>query len=170
MKKVLMFTCLSCLYFTSKAQQSSESSYYPLTKGLSKTLTWHNSKYREVIKDTVTFEGKVYTHISQIFPPNDPVDIYIRKSNDTIYFFNEVKKTDSPFFGINPTVGEKIGKGTVKKINAKLKTPEGTLTDLLVISMKYTKGNKDTRYYKRGLGLVAVKNKKGLICWYVPDK
>lgn len=152
------------------AQSPKGDSYYPLDIGLSKTLTWYKSKYREVVKDSVLKDnGKYYSLISQVFPPKKTIDIYMRKSNDTVYFFNEVKQSDIPFFGINPKVGETIGKGTVLEINAKLKTPRGKLTELLVIQMNYSKDSKDVRYYKKGLGLVAVKNKRKLICYFVPD-
>lgn len=151
------------------AQNSEDESFYPLTKGLSKSLTWYNSIYREVIKDTIHVNGKIYTEVSQIFPPKKEINIYVRKSNDTIYFFNELKKTEMAFFGIAEKVGQTIGNGTVKEINATLKTPKGKLTDLLVIDMKYGNGSKDTRYYQKGLGLVAVKSKNKLICYYVPD-
>ena len=168
MKYSIMF--LSFIFVLQlNAQSTSSDSYYPLTRGISKTLTWYEGKYREVIKDTVTLEGELYTHIAQIFPPKNTIDIYLRNSNDTIYFFNTVKKTHAPFFGIKPVVGETIGNGTIKKVDASLKTPKGKLTDLLVIEMNYSNGAKDTRYYKRGLGLVAVKNKKKLICYYIPD-
>ena len=151
------------------SQNSNSESYYPLEKGLSKTLTWYKSKYREVIKETDTLEGTVYTKLSQIFPPKKAINIYLRQSNDTVYYFNEVKRKETPFFGIRPIIGEEIGSGTIKKINAKLKTPKGKLTDLLVIEMNYTNGASDTRFFKKGLGLVAVKNNGKLICYYVPD-
>lgn len=168
MKKILFIFVLASLSLN--GQNSEEDSYYPLIKGMSKTLTWYASKYREVVKDSVLEEnGKYYTLISQIFPPNETIDIYMRKSNDTVYFYNEAKHTDVPFFGINPKIGETIGKGTVIDVDAKLKTPKGKLTELLVVEMNYSKDSQDIRYYKKGIGLVAVKNKRRLICYYVPD-
>jgi len=169
MKKYIFILLIINLSFNLYAQNSEKESYYPLTKGISKTLTWYKGKYREVIKDTIKLNGKIFTQISQIFPPNKSIDIYLRKSNDTIFFFNETKKKEKPFFGINPEVGQSIGNGTIIKTNAKLKTPKGKLTELLVIEMNYSNGTKDTRYYKKGLGLVAVKDKRKLICYYVPD-
>lgn len=160
---------LSCEIALGQESEYESESYFPLNKGISKTLTWYKSKYREVIKDTIVFEGKTYTQVAQVFPPDETINIYYRKSNDTIYYFNEVKKEDTPFFSINPVKGEKTSNGTVKKVGASLRTPNGKLTDLLVIEMEYSNGNKDTRYFKRGLGLVAVKNTNGLICWYVPE-
>ncbi|RED48810.1 hypothetical protein [Seonamhaeicola aphaedonensis] len=152
------------------SQNSEQGSFYPLIKGQSKTLTWYKDKYREVIKDTVTLGGEIYNHIAQIFPPKNTIDIYLRNSNDTIYFYNTVKKTHMPFFGIRPVVGETIGNGTIVEVEAKLKTPKGKLTDLLVVEMNYSNGAQDTRYYKKGLGLVAVKNKNKLICYYIADE
>lgn len=169
MKKTVLLLIVCFMVSVLKAQELKEASYYPLEIGMSKTLTWYNSKYREIIKDTVYLNGKIYTEISQVFPPKKSIDIYLRTSNDTVYFFNEAKKTEYPFFGINPKVGETIGNGTIKKVDAKLKTPKGKLTGLLVVEMNYSGGSKDTRYYKKGLGLVAVKNNNRLICYYVPD-
>lgn len=165
----ICITMLFCVITLGQESRPESESYFPLNKGISKTLTWYKSKYREVVKDTFVFEDKTYTQVAQIFPPDETINMYYRKSNDTIYYFNEEKKVDTPFFSINPVEGEKTANGTVKKVGASLRTPKGKLTDLLVIEMEYSNGNKDTRYFKRGLGLVAVKNKKGLICWYVPD-
>ena len=149
--------------------ESKNESYFPLKKGISKTLTWYNGKYREVIKDTVILGDHTYTEVAQIFPPNEAISMYYRESNDTIFYFNEEKKLDTPFFGIKPKQGESVANGVVKKVGAKLKTPVGKLEDLLVIEMTYSNGQKDTRYYKKGLGLVAVKNNNRLICYFVPD-
>lgn len=162
-------TILFCTITFGQSSINEKESYFPLSKGISKTLTWYKNKYREVIKDTITFEGKTYTQVAQIFPPDETINMYYRKSNDTIYYFNEVKRTDTPFFSINPVEGETTANGTVRKIGATLKTPKGKLTDLLVIEMLYASGQKDTRYYKKGLGLVAVKNNGRLVCYYVPD-
>ncbi|MEP2239702.1 MAG: hypothetical protein ABJI22_15140 [Maribacter sp.] len=171
MKKPLLLISVFLLTIVSFGQNNEleKNSFFPLNKGISKTLTWYKGKYREVVKDTVTFNTKVYTKVSQIFPPDETINMYYRKSNDTIYFFNEIKKVDVPFFGINPKIGESIGNGTIKKIDAKLKTPKGKLENLLVIEMEYSNGQKDTRFYQKGLGLVAVKNKNRLICYYIPD-
>lgn len=144
-------------------------SYFPLDKGISKTLKWYKNKYREIVKDTITFKGKIYTHVAQIFPPDKTINMYYRKSNDTIYYFNEVKREHTPFFSINPVKGETVANGTIKKVGATLKTPLGRLKDLLVIDMAYANGQKDTRFYKKGLGLVAVKNNGQLVCYYVSD-
>ncbi|MFC4221180.1 hypothetical protein [Flagellimonas marina] len=167
-----IFISVSFLFCTITFGQNSvdeKDSYFPLTKGISKTLTWYNNKYREVVEDTITFEGKVYTRVAQIFPPDETINMYYFKSNDTIYYFNEVKRKHTPFFSINPVEGETTANGTVKKVGATLKTPKGKLTNLLVIEMVYVSGQKDTRYYKKGLGLVAVKNNGRLVCYYVPD-
>ncbi len=169
MKKIVLMLFAFNLSLGLTAQDSNQESYYPLTKGMSKTLTWYSSKYREIIKDTVQLGGRTYTHIAQVFPPKKTIDIYLRKSNDTIYTYNDVKKSHVPFFGVNPKAGEIIGDGKVIEVGAKLRTPKGKLTDLLVIEMNYSNGTKDIRYFKRGLGLVAVKNKNKLICYYVPD-
>ncbi|GAB5473831.1 MAG: hypothetical protein Mars2KO_19300 [Maribacter sp.] len=172
MKKSILtiFSLCLCSISIGQTDVDEKNSYFPLEKGISKTLTWYKGKYREVIKDTITYGGRVYTEVAQIFPPNETINMYYRKSNDTIYFFNEVKSVDVPFFGINPKIGERIGNGIIKKTGAKLKTPKGKLDDLLVVEMKYANGGKDTRYYKKGLGLVAVKNKNKLVCYYVPDR
>jgi len=156
-------------YLNSYAQEENVESYYPLTKGISKTLTWYHGKYREIIGDTINLEGKTYTEIRQVFPPDTEIAIYVRRSNDTVYFFNEKSRKEKVFFGVSPNKGQQIGDGTVIKTNANLRTPAGKLTDLLVVKMEYSNELSDTRYYKRGLGLVAVKNNNKLICYYIPD-
>ena len=93
----------------------------------------------------------------------------LRISNDTVYHWNDVKKRHQVFFGINPKIGETIGNGTIKKVDAKLNTPRGKLNHLLVIEMNYSNGSTDTRFYQKGFGLVAVKKDGKLICYYVPD-
>lgn len=169
MNKSLLIVLILGVSLKISAQKQESESYYPLTKGLSKTLTWYKSKYREIIKDTITINGKVYTEISQVFPPKKEINIFVRNSNDSIYFLNRKTETEKLFFGISEVVGQKTGNGTVIKVNAKLRTPKGKLTELLVIEMNYSNGNKDIRYYKKGLGLVATKNSKGLICYHIPD-
>lgn len=162
-------TFLMCNLTYGQINNNEEESYFPLTKGGSKTLTWYNSKYREVVKDTITLGGEVYTQVAQVFPPDETINMYYRNSNDTIYYFNEVKRVHTPFFGINPVKGETTANGTIIEVGGTLKTPKLKLTDLLVIEMVYANGQKDTRFYKKGLGLVAVKSKGKLVCYYVPD-
>ncbi|WP_237275841.1 hypothetical protein [Tenacibaculum ovolyticum] len=169
MKKNLLIIFALGILMNINAQKNESGSYYPLTKGLSKTLTWYNSKYREIVKDTIIVNGKTYTEVSQLFPPKKEINIFLRKSNDSIFFLNQKTKSDRIFFGISGKIGQKIGDGTIIKKNAKLRTPKGKLRELLVIEMNYSNGAKDTRYYKKGLGLVAVKNSKGLISYYVSD-
>jgi len=169
MLKKFLFLLLLVFVVNLSAQELDSESYFPLKNGMSKTLTWYKSKYREVIKDTIKVNGKTYTQVSQIFPPKKEINIYLRKSNDTIFFFNETTKTEKAFFSIAEEKDKQVGAGTVIKTNAKLRTPKGKLSELLVIEMKYSNGSKDTRFYKKGIGLVAVKNNKGLICHYVPD-
>ncbi|NRD22689.1 hypothetical protein HNV10_05525 [Winogradskyella litoriviva] len=147
--------------------QNSES-YFPVEIGKEKQLTWYNDTYVESFTDSTELGGETYYVYSQKFK-NNTIEMPIRISNDTVYHWNEVKNKHQVFFGINPKVGETIGIGTIKKIDAKLKTPKGKLTDLLVIEMTYSNGVTDKRYYKKGVGLVAVKSKKGLICYYVPE-
>ncbi len=143
-------------------------SYLPIEIGKEKTLTWYKDKYVESFTDSTEIGGEKYYLYSQKFK-NKSMDMYIRISNDTVYHWNDVKKEHQVFFGINPKVGETIGIGTILEVEAKLKTPKGKLKDLLVIQMNYSNGMSDKRYYQKGFGLVAVKNNKGLICYYVPD-
>uniref|UniRef100_UPI00260979CA hypothetical protein n=2 Tax=uncultured Psychroserpens sp. TaxID=255436 RepID=UPI00260979CA len=147
--------------------QNSEN-YFPIEIGKEKTLTWYKDKYVESFTDSTEIGGEKYYLYSQKFK-NNLMEMQIRISNDTVYHWNDVKKKHQVFFGVNPKVGETIGNGTIKKVGAKLKTPKGKLTDLLVIEMNYSNGMSDTRYYQKGLGLVAVKNNRGLICYYIPD-
>lgn len=91
-------TLLFCTITFGQTSIQEKESYFPLSKGISKTLTWYKNKYREVVKDTITFEGITYTQVAQIFPPDETINMYYRKSNDTIYYFNEVKKADTYLF------------------------------------------------------------------------
>lgn len=143
-------------------------SYFPIKIGKEKTLTWYKDKYVESFTDSTEFGGKTYYLYNQKFKRNS-IKMHIRISNDTVYHWNNVKNKHQVFFGINPKVGETIGNGTIKDVDAKLRTPKGKLVDLLVIEMNYSNGMSDTRYYQKGFGLVAVKNNKGLICYYIPD-
>lgn len=143
-------------------------SYFPIEIGKEKTLTWYKDKYVESFTDSTEFGGKTYYLYNQKFKRNS-IKMHIRISNDTVYHWNNVKNKHQVFFGINPKVGETIGNGTIKDVDAKLRTPKGKLVDLLVIEMNYSNGMSDTRYYQKGFGLVAVKNNKGLICYYIPD-
>jgi hypothetical protein len=145
--------------------QNSES-YFPIEIGIEKTLTWYNDNYVESFIDSTEIGGEKYFIYSQNFN-NNKLNMHIRISNDTVYHWNDVKKRHQVFFGINPKIGEKIGNGTIIKVDAKLKTPKGKLENLLVIEMNYSNGASDTRYYQKGIGLVAVVNNKGLICYLV---
>lgn len=158
---ILLFSPLTLI-----AQESE--SYFPLDLGKEKTLTWHKDKYVESFTDSTEIGGKKYYVYTQKFKKAS-VQIPIRIRNDTVYHWNEVKKRQQVFFGINAEVGETIGLGTIKKVGAKLRTPKGKLKDLLVIEMNYSNGMSDIRYYQKGTGLVAVKNDKGLICYIIPD-
>ena len=100
MKKSLLLIFFLSFVLKINAQNNENESYYPLTKGLSKTLTWYNSKYRETIKDTITVNKKVYTEISQLFPPKKEIKISLRKSNDSIFFLNTKTQSERIFFGI----------------------------------------------------------------------
>ena len=106
-KKLILLLIIIIAFCNLNAQNSEEQSYFPLKKGMSKTLTWYKEKYREVIKDTVKFNGKTYTKVSQIFPKNNEMSIYLRNSNDTIYFYNQKSKKERVFFGISTKKGEK---------------------------------------------------------------
>ena len=165
MKRIIILSIILIPIFL--FSQNSES-YFPIEFGQEKTLTWYKNTYVESFTDSTELGGKTYYIYSQKFEHNT-IDMPIRISNDTVYYWNDVKKIHRPFFGINPKVGETIGDGTIKKVDAKLKTPKGRLKDLLVIEMNYPNGGSDTRYYQKGFGLVAVRNKKGLVCYYVPD-
>ena len=147
--------------------QNSES-YFPIEVGNEKMLTWYKGKYLESFTDSTELGGEKYYLYSQKFS-NNSMGMHIRISNDTVYHWNDVKKKHEVFFGINPKVGETIGNGTIKKVGGKLKTPKGEFLNLLVIEMNYPNGESGTRYYQKGLGLVAVKSNNELISYYVPN-
>lgn len=165
MKKTLFFTfiLLPILLISQNAE-----SYFPIEIAKEKKLTWYNDIYVESFTDSTEIEGKTYYTYSQAFK-SQTIDMQIRISNDTVYFWNDVQNKSQVFFGINPKVGEKIGNGTIKKVGAKLRTPKGKLKDLLVIEMEYASGSSDTRYYQKGRGLVAVRNNRKLVCYYIPN-
>ena len=96
-------------------------SYFPVDIGKKKTLTWYDLEYVEYFTDTVKIDGYKYHMYSQKFKGHFK-DKAFRVSNDTVYFWNEVRHKHQVYFGINPIVGEKIGLGTIKQIDATLET------------------------------------------------
>ena len=164
MKKTILLSLIILPLIT--IGQNSES-YFPIEIGKEKTLTWYKGQYVESFIDSTMLGGKKYYKYLQNFKQGG-IEMPIRISNDTVYYWNDAKKIHRAFFGINPKIGETIGDGTILEVDAKLRTPKGKLKDLLVIEMNYPNGASDIRYYQKGMGLVAVKNKKKLVCYYLP--
>ena len=112
---------LISLFFPIALIGQTSNSYFPVDIGKKKTLTWYDLEYVEYFTDTVNIDGYRYHLYSQKFPSHFK-DKPFRVSNDTVYFWNEVRHKHQVYFGINPIVGEKIGLGTIKQIDATLET------------------------------------------------
>jgi len=174
MKKYIILLLLVCpllnfgqSYFCNK---SFGNSYFPLEIGFEKNITWGGSFYVESIKEKTEIDGKEYFKYNQDFGNGKAYELLLRNQNDTIYFFNEKKKEEIVFLIAKPEKGIKWGAGKIIEIDGSFETPYCNYENLLVVENKYSNGEKDKRYYKQGLGLVAITNKKGINGICLPNK
>ncbi|MCG8860043.1 hypothetical protein [Tenacibaculum finnmarkense] len=144
-------------------------SYFPLEIGFEKNITWYTSAYHESISEKIEKQGKEYYKYLQDFGNGNAPELILRNSNDTIYSF--YKNKESIFLIIKPEVGLEWKGGTIIDTNGKFESPYCYYENLLVVEHKYTNGEKGLRYYKKGLGLVAIKKKKKeIIGMCIPNK
>ncbi|NQX86715.1 MAG: hypothetical protein HRT67_12565 [Flavobacteriaceae bacterium] len=145
-------------------------SYFPLEIGFEKQITWGNAFYVEKVTERTEINGKEYYKYEQDFGNGTVYDLLLRNQNDTIYMYNEVKKKDNILLIAKPQKGIKWDKGKISEIEGSFETPYCNYENLLVVENKYSNGTKEKRYYKKGLGLVAITTKKGIKGICLPNK
>ena len=145
-------------------------SYYPLEIGFQKTLTWGNATYIEKVTGTTTKNGIVYYNYEQDFGGGTSYDLLLRKQNDTVFMYNEEQKKDVILLIERPIKGTKWQSGKIINTDGFFESPFCNYKNLLVIENKYPNGEKEKRFYKKGLGLVAVTTKEGIKGMCVPSK
>ena len=147
--------------FSSKGQ--SKESYLPIEIGKEINYKWVGQKSIHSFVDSIYIDNKIYYAYSKKTEINN-IQTLIHIKNDTVYSYNDYLKKHEPRFGLIPIIGTKIGKGTVIKNNHSLKNRKGRIYDkLLVIEIKSSNGQIQTEYYKKGIGLIAMKMNKRFI-------
>jgi hypothetical protein len=145
-------------------------SYFPLEIGFEKHITWGNSFYVEKVTEKTEIDGIEYFKYVQDFRNGTVYDLLLRNQNDTILLYNEKQKKEIILLIAKPEKGLKWKTGKVDEIDGTFETPYCNYENLLVIENKYSNGEKETRYYKKGLGLVAITNRKGIKGVCLPNK
>ncbi|MCL8009541.1 hypothetical protein M8845_19125 [Gelidibacter japonicus] len=145
-------------------------SYYPLKIGFEKHLTWGNATYIEKVTGTTKKEGIEYFNYEQDFGAGTSYNLLLRKQNDTVFMYNEEQKKDVILLIERPVVGTKWESGKVIDTNGFFESPFCNYENLLVIENKYSSGDKEKRFYKKGLGLVAVTTNTGIKGMCVPNE
>lgn len=145
-------------------------SYFPLKIGFEKNITWGNSFYIEKVTEKTNIDGTEYYKYVQDFGNGTVYDMLLRNQNDTIFMYNKKLKKETILLIVKPEKGIKWATGKIDKIDGSFETPYCNYENLLVIENKYSNGEKDTRYFKKGLGLVAITNRKGINGICLPNK
>lgn len=174
MKKTTIFILLILPIFgfaqSDFCEKNFGESYFPLEIGFEKNITWGNSFYIEKITEKIEIDGKEYYKYEQDFRNGTVYDLLLRNQNDTIYMYNEKLEKENILLIAIPEKGIKWKSGKIDKIDGSFETPYCNYENLLVVENKYSNGAKETRYYKKGLGLVAITNKKGIKGICLPNK
>jgi hypothetical protein len=174
MKKVIIgiLIILPILSFSQSdfCDKSFGDSYFPLEIGFEKNITWGNSFYIEKVTEKTEIDGIEYFKYVQDFGNGTVYDLLLRNQNDTIFMYNEVKKTENILLIAKKEKGIKWETGKVDEIDGTFETPYCNYENLLVIENKYSNGTKETRYYKKGLGLIAITNRQGIKGICLPNK
>ena len=174
MKKVIIgiLIILPILSFSQSdfCDKSFGDSYFPLEIGFEKNITWGNSFYIEKVTEKTEINGIEYFNYVQDFGNGTVYDLLLRNQNDTIFMYNEVKKTENILLIAKKEKGIKWETGKVDEIDGTFETPYCNYENLLVIENKYSNGTKETRYYKKGLGLIAITNRQGIKGICLPNK
>lgn len=173
--KRTIFLLLAILPFLTYGQsefceKSFGESYYPLKIGFEKHLTWGTATYIEKVTGTTEKDGIEYFNYEQDFGGGTSYDLLLRKQNDTVFMYNEKQKKDVILLIERPIIGTKWESGKVVEIDGFFESPFCNYKNLLVIENKYPDGSKEKRFYKKGLGLVAVTTKKGIKGICLPNK
>ena len=145
-------------------------SYFPLEIGFEKHLTWGTATYVEKVSGTTEKDGIVYYNYEQDFGGGTSYDLLLRKQNDTVFMYNEEQKGDVILLIERPIKGVKWDSSKVIDTDGFFESPFCDYKNLLVIENKYPNGDKEKRFYKKGLGLVAVTTEKGIKGMCVPSK
>lgn len=145
-------------------------SYYPLKIGFEKHLTWGTAIYVEKVTGKTMQNGIEYYNYEQDFGGGTSYDLLLRKQNDTVFMYNEKQKKDVILLIERPIKGTRWDSGKVIDTDGFFESPFCNYENLLVIENKYPNGNKEKRFYKKGLGLVAVTTKKGIKGMCIPSK
>ena len=147
-----------------------DDSFYPLVVGQEKNLTWGEATYVEKVTGTKEIDGVIYYEFIQDFGNGTSYDLLLRKQNDTIYLYDDGTKTENILLIARPEKGVNWDSGKVVDTEGFFETPYCDYDNLLVVEYKYSSGTKEKRYYKKGLGLVAVTSKYGIKGMCIPNK
>jgi hypothetical protein len=145
-------------------------SFFPLEIGFEKMITWGSSIYVEKITEKIKINGIEYFKYVQDFRNGTVYNLLLRNQNDTIFNYNKKKKTENILLIAKPIKGIKWKNSKIKEIDGSFETPYCNYENLLVIENKNSDGTKTKRYYKKGLGLVAITGKKGIKGICLPNK
>ena len=174
MKKIIfgIFTIIPFLGFGQSdfCHKKFGESFFPLEVGFEKMITWGKSIYIEKVTGKIELDGKEYFKYVQDFRNGTVYDLLLRNQNDTIFNYNKKKKTENILLIAKPIKGIKWKNSKIKEIDASFETPYCNYENLLVIENKNSDGTKTKRYYKKGLGLVAITGKKGIKGICLPNK
>jgi len=171
-KLTVLITLLPVLTFAQSdfCDKSHGDSYYPLYIGFEKHLTWGTETYVESVKDTTVQNGITYYNYDQDFGGGKSYNLLVRKQNDTVFLYNGEDEKDIILLIERPAKGVKWHSGEVIDTDGFFESPYCDYSNLLVVENKYTTGTTEKRYYKKGLGLVAVTSKEGIKGMCVPSK
>jgi hypothetical protein len=169
---ILLLAILPILTFGQSefCDKSFGDSYFPLEIGFEKHITWGNAFYVEKVTEKKEIDGIEYFKYEQDFRNGTIYDLLLRNQNDTIFMYNEVKKKDQILLIAKPQKGIKWETGKIAEIDGSFETPYCNYENLIVVENKYSNGTKEKRYYKKGLGLVAITSKKGIKGICLPNK
>lgn len=182
MKNNLLTTLLLLTLWNSTTINSQETfctktfdnSYFPLLIGLEKKLTWGSAVYTEKINETQNINGQEYYKYLQDFGNGKSYDLLLRKNNDTVFIYNEKEKNENILLIEKLKLGTKWNRGKKKSkiidTNGRFESPFCYYENLLVIENKFANGKKENRYYKKGVGLVAVKSNNQINGMLIPTK
>lgn len=157
-KTIILLITLSTLDSFSQTKES----YLPIVLDNELNYKWMGRKTKVSFKYSIEIEGKTYYSFNK---KNELYNIseLIAISNDTVYIYSDLDKKHIPKFCFNAKIGEKVGLGKIVSKTKSFKTPKGKVyKNLIVISFD---NGSHFEYYKRGIGLVAIKNEKRFILY-----
>lgn len=157
MKKILIvIITLSTLNSFSQKKDS----YLPIVLNNELNYVWMGRETKVSFDFSIEIDGKTYYSFNK---KNELYNIseLIAISNDTVYNYSDFYKKHIPKFCFNAKIGERVGLGKIVSKTKSFKTKKGKIyKNLLVVS--FDNGN-HFEYYKRGIGLIAIKREKRFI-------